>query len=298
MSILNEPSSPTVSVGIIGMGAIGCLISSQLPLSCQRFALIQGEQDFFHFAIESDSQTQQFALPAWNDQVLDMVLVCVKAAQTLAALKQWQSAISKETQIVIVQNGFGQHDQVKQLFPNNTLFAVSTTEGANRINRHHIHHAGRGITQWGYFSGPKKPLLLALDKLSGDHQNSSNIRQVLLDKLAINAAINALTVKYNCRNGDLLSQDKALQDLQSVCTEVESCYQTLNWPLSFSLFERAKQVALTTANNVSSMLQDVRNQNETEIDYINGYLVTQAKAVNLTLTTNQQLVDLIKQQVR
>lgn len=280
------------------MGAIGCLISSQLPLFCQRFALIKGEQDFFHFAIQSESQTQQFALPAWNNQQLDVVLVCVKAAQTLPALKQWQNAISKDTQVIIVQNGFGQHDQVKQMFPNNTLFAVSTTEGANRINRHHVHHAGRGITQWGYFSGPNKPLLLDLEKLSGHHQISDNIRQVLLDKLAINAAINALTVKYNCKNGDLLSQDKALQDLQKVCTEVESCYQAVNWPLSFSLFERAKQVALNTANNVSSMLQDIRNQNETEIDYINGYLVTQAKAVNLTLTTNQQLVDLVKQQLQ
>ena len=234
-------------------------------------------------------------MPAWKANTLDIVLVCVKAAQTLTALKQWQSAISEQTQIVIVQNGFGQHDQVQQMFPRNTLFAASTTEGANKINRHHIIHAGHGSTLWGYYSGPQNPLLLELDKLSGDHKISYDIRQVLLDKLAINAAINALTVKYQCKNGDLLNHAEALQDLQSVCAEVETCYQALNWPLSFVLFERAQQVALNTANNISSMLQDVRSQNETEIDYINGYLVAQAKRVGLTLSKNQQLVNLVKQ---
>ena len=292
-----QPQIKPLSIGIIGLGSIGCLMASQLPLSIQRWALLRSEANFFHFAIESEEETTQYALPAWHaapENELDIILICCKASQTLDALTQWKSAISLKTQIVILQNGFGQHDLVQQLFPNNTIFAASTTEGANRLNRHHIRHAGKGVTQWGYYAGPQQPLNLDLSTLSGTHQQQDNIQQVLLDKLAINAAINPLTVKYDCKNGDLLTNTLALADLTNICAEIESCYAALGWSLSFPLFERAEEVASKTANNISSMLQDIRSNRETEIDYINGYLSKQANTLQLDLPLNTQLVNLVK----
>lgn len=297
-----------LTIGIIGLGSIGCLIASQLPPSIQRWALLRNDDSFFHFAIESEHETTQYALPALqtaeieglylNDNAtntLDLVLICCKASQTLNALKQWKSIVSTNTQLVILQNGFGQHDLVHQMFPNNSLYAASTTEGANRLNRHHIRHAGKGITQWGYYAGPEQALKLDISTLKGTHQAQSNIQQILLDKLAINAAINPLTVKYDCLNGDLLTIEAALLDLENICDEIEACYKTLGWTLSFSLFDRAQEVAFKTANNISSMLQDIRNSLETEIDYINDYLVRKANSLNLLLPLNKQLVDLVKQ---
>lgn len=293
-----QPLKPPLSIGILGLGSIGCLIASQLPLSTQRWALLRGDEEFFHFAIESVEESTKFALPSWKSALekpeLDIILICCKASQTIDALTQWKSAFSLKTQIVILQNGFGQHDLVQQLFPNNTIFAASTTEGANRLNRHHIRHAGIGVTQWGYYAGLEQPLKLDITTLSGIHQQQDNIQQVLLDKLAINAAINPLTVKYDCPNGELLTNTLALADLTNICAEIESCYAALGWSLSFSLFERAQEVASKTANNISSMLQDVRNNRETEIDYINGYLAKQANTLQLDLPLNTQLVNLVK----
>lgn len=295
-------------IGIIGLGSIGCLIASQLQKSIQPWALLRSDDSFFHFSIKSDTDTKQYSLPALQKneiegselrdeetKTLDLVLICCKASQTLEALTQWKSVISPSTQIVILQNGFGQHDLVHQMFPNNSLYAASTTEGANRLNRHRIHHAGKGITQWGYYAGPEQTLKLDISTLNGTHQVQNNIQQVLLDKLAINAAINPLTVKYNCKNGSLLTIGDALIDLKEVCNEVEACYKTLGWTLSFSLFDRAQEIALKTADNISSMLQDIRNNRKTEIDYINNYLVCKANELNLRLPLNKHLVDLVKQ---
>lgn len=297
-SFQSQPHTPPLSIGILGLGSIGCLIASQLPVSVQRWALLRGDEEFFHFAIESDEESTKFALPSWKSALekpeLDIVLVCCKASQTIDALTQWKCAVSPKTQIVILQNGFGQHDLVQQLFPNNTLFAASTTEGANRLNRHHIRHAGKGMTQWGYYAGPDQPLNLDLTTLSGSHRQQDNIQQVLLDKLAINAAINPLTVKYDCPNGELLINKQALADLNNICCEIGSCYAALGWHISFALFERAQEVASKTANNISSMLQDIRCQRETEIDYINGYLSKQANTLQLDLPLNTQLVNLVK----
>lgn len=290
----------SLTLGILGLGAIGCLIASQLPASIKTFALLRQNNNTaktFDFLLEKESSTTRISLPVWNASApcLDVIIVCCKASQTLTALSQWQSAINPKTHIVILQNGLGQHDQVHERFPNNTLFAASTTEGANRKNRQHICHAGKGITQWGYYAGPKQPLILDLGQFEGEHIFTNNIKQALLDKLAINAVINPLTVKYDCANGALLTNPIAFAEFKRLCDEIESCLVALNLSLSFPLFERAQTIAHLTQNNISSMLQDIRHQQETEIDFINQYLIRKSAEINLILPINLQLVDFIKQ---
>lgn len=324
---INTPSSTTapltrtsesISVGIIGLGSIGCLIASQFPQSTKLFALLRHNMSQevshtmsgksthnqinktpvnFEFKLEKESKTTSISLPRWekNSACLDVVIVCCKASQTLTALSQWTSAIGDKTQIVILQNGLGQHDQVHHRFPHHTVFAASTTEGANRKGPQDIRHAGRGVTQWGYYAGPKHTLKLDLTQLDSEHSYNDNISQVLLEKLAINAVINPLTVKYNCSNGELLTNKIAFEDLKRLCDEIENALKTLKLSLSFSLVDRARKIADLTQNNISSMLQDVRNQQETEIDFINNYLISKANEIGLSLPFNQALVDLIKE---
>lgn len=293
------------SIGILGAGAIGCLIASQIPAALKTFLLPRTElphsaRTSFKFSIEDKQGVTQHHLMIWDHTPLDIVIICCKASQTLPAISQWHSAISDQTQIVILQNGLGQHDQVHDLLPNNTLFAATTTEGANRKDRHFIRHAGKGVTQWGYYAGPRNSLKLDLKQLCGDHIYNQNIKQALFDKLAINAAINPLTVKYNCPNGELLTNPLAFEEFKRLCDEIERCLTTLNISLSFPLFDRAQAIALSTQKNISSMLQDVRNQQETEINFINNYLINQALQFNnknqghIDLPINHKLVDLIQ----
>lgn len=282
--------SSDIRLGILGLGSIGCLIASQLPSSINTYALSNSPDQPFSFAIQQNDVTQPYELEAWSGEKLTILIICCKASQTLSAIKQWQDAINEHTQIVLLQNGYGQHEKVAKMFPNNTLFAASTTEGANRITQRLIHYAGVGLTQWGYFSGPQNELKLELTDLAGQHQINPDIKQVLIDKLAINAVINPLTVKYNCANGELIQKPMAHIEFKKLCSEVEALFSQLNWSLSFDLFERTKQVAQLTSHNISSMLQDYRRGNTTEIEYINGYLVNKAKEYELPLPINEALL--------
>lgn len=61
-----------------------------------------------------------------------------------------------------------------------------------------------------------------------------------------------------------------------------------------TLYSYVMQVIHLTADNLSSMLQDVQAQRHTEIDYITGYLIRRGRSHGLALAENRQLFDLIK----
>jgi 2-dehydropantoate 2-reductase len=281
----------SLAIGIIGLGAIGCLISSQLPKNSKIFALPRKPiQKSTCFQLEG----RTYEWPIWQDEKLDILLVCCKASQTIQALQQWHAAINPETQIVLLQNGLGQHQLIAKTFPQNTLFAASTTEGAFRSENNKVTHAGIGQTQWGFYNGVEKPFKLPLELLKGNHYWSDNIKQTLLNKLAINVIINPLTVKYQCKNGELLTQPEAFSEFKALCIEVEKFFNQAHYSISFNLFEKAQLIAQLTANNYSSMLQDVQNKRLTEIDFINGYLLNEATKNDMNLPISASLVKLVK----
>ena len=54
------------------------------------------------------------------------------------------------------------------------------------------------------------------------------------------------------------------------------------------------QVIDATAENISSMLQDIRALRHTEIDYINGFLLRRARAHGIAVPENTRLFEMVK----
>ena len=58
--------------------------------------------------------------------------------------------------------------------------------------------------------------------------------------------------------------------------------------------QKVESVCKATSANVSSMLQDVLNNKRTEIDYINGAIMRQGKALGIPTPVNEVLTNLVK----
>lgn len=136
-------------------------------------------------------------------------------------------------------------------------------------------------------------------------------------KLAANCVINPLTALRKCTNGELiedLTKDEFyINDLQPVVSYKDSkiacgilkevsnvaLAQARNHPnitqdnLDSLKFERLRsfvlEVMCDTARNKSSMLLDVLNHRETEIDYLNGYIVNVGIDCNIDVKANQYI---------
>lgn len=131
-----------------------------------------------------------------------------------------------------------------------------------------------------------------------------NIIHAQLKKLVINAIINPLTACFGCKNGQVFkTHDRQvlyrglLQEAGAIMRQMlshseESLHETIfSDPALSALVE---EVAEKTANNTSSMLQDIQAGRRTEIDYINGYFVSQGKRLGLPTTHHEAVCNRVK----
>ncbi|KAJ2437251.1 hypothetical protein IWW46_005411 [Coemansia sp. RSA 2440] len=145
--------------------------------------------------------------------------------------------------------------------------------------------------------------MTALAKLSLDVAvvNWSELHVQLLLKLAANAVINPATALAGCHNGLMSSHDMSTMSgfMTLACAEIAAIYARAHPHLheelsAHAIEEYVTRIVQVTAQNRSSMLQDVASGRPTEVDWINGHLVRLAHQHGVSAPINTALLALIK----
>lgn len=285
--------SLAVNITIVGPGAIGCLWAHHLSTHGHRVSL-WGRENLSHKTIQLDAQAPlrlpYNQLPALQEA--DLLLVTVKAWQVEDALTPLLDNIDHDCIVMLMHNGMGTADWLQDVLPNNPLVLATTTHGALRISSSHFEHTGTGFTHFGGINTAGKQCAFLQDVFNHALPEAlwcDNIEQALWNKLAINCAINPLTAKYSVRNGELAQKEYHPQ-LVCVVEEVHQVMEAEGIAIELNTLQsKVDDVVRLTANNLSSMQQDISHQRRSEIDYITGYLLARARAHQLELPYNQAL---------
>ncbi|ARN74782.1 ketopantoate reductase family protein [Oceanicoccus sagamiensis] len=282
---------------ILGAGAMGCLWASYLTLAGLPVVLItrnkrNGNAINLTKANHSQSITiKQITLGELKPSTLTIkhLLVTTKAQQTISALSDIKPHIDNDAILFILQNGMaGKH--IANLLPTQQLITGITTDGAYRTDELSVVHAGTGETLLG-----DKSIIDCLPKNHLAIKFCDDIDNKQWQKLAINCAINGLTAIYQCRNGELLENEEALSRIKLLCNEITAVMHALGLSVHQSIFDQTLHTLTITADNYSSMYQDCQQQQSTEIDFINGYLCSEAQRLNINCPENQRVLAAIKQ---
>ena len=243
----------------------------------------------------------RISLP-WFRSVTDitLLLVTTKAGDTLSAMEGWLPHIPKNTPVILFQNGLGSQQEVAERWPDRPILVASTTEGANRPEPDVLVHAGVGDTWVGPLTDSASDYTesvvqqLAQSGLRVHAEN--NIVPRLWQKLVVNAGINAFTALLDCPNGAIVEAPLYRQTIDGLCTEIAALLQadTGERVTPQALRERIEAVARSTASNTSSMRADVNAGRNTEIDFINGYLVQCGQRNGIATPVNQMLVQRVQ----
>ena len=282
-----EPAQWTV----LGAGAMGCLWAAciQRQLGSQAVTLVVRDgltsTPAKHIRLETATGKQDIALHIAPSRSysgsLQYLLVATKAQDVHAAIDSIEHLIGSQTVIVLLQNGLKTHYETVARFGAQRVVSISTSNGAYLRSPFHVVHAGTGETWLGQVGCDDllaRRLVAQLPSAELNIRHDSNISERLWRKFAINCCINILTALYQVQNGELLTNTYAKAEFETLCDEVESILgQTSVAPAVGNIFEQSKAVALATAENYSSTLQDVRKQQKTELAQFNRYLCNLAR---------------------
>jgi 2-dehydropantoate 2-reductase len=211
------------------------------------------------------------------------------------ALRPLLPRLSRDCHLLLLHNGLGPHEALIPHLNGRGLTLGTTSQGALRLSKHQLKQTGRGLTQFGHCAGPvMAPELKAalLSAIPGSEWVEA-ILPALWQKLAVNACINPLTAIHGVCNGEL-ADDEFQSTIAAVLSELVEVAKTQGIELQEeSLSERVYEVIRLTAANRSSMRQDVDHRRKTEIDAINGYLVSLGNRHRIATPANKALVDAI-----
>ena len=265
-----------------------------------------------------------------NTSIIHNLIVSVKGHTTVAALSNIAHRLTSESTILFLQNGMGIVDEVndkvftcKTSRPRYMLGIV--THGLRLVAPFATSHHGVGAIALGLISdesvipssfaqrdGSRLPpssryLLRTLTRtpnLAAMGLAPLELLQLQFEKLAVNAVINPLTVILDCKNGELLSNFAVTRVMRLLLSEITVVIRSMpelqHVPNLNSRFSTAKleyqivSTAKKTSSNESSMLQDFKSGKETEIDYINGYLIRRCEGLGIHCVMNYMLMQMVK----
>ena len=110
-----------------------------------------------------------------------------------------------------------------------------------------------------------------------DTEVSTNIHDLIWEKLLVNVGINALTALTGLKNGQLLDHPETVRLMEALVSEAAEVAERKGIRIAEKTIEKVKAVAEATKENRSSMGQDFDFQRKTEIDAINGAVVREAR---------------------
>ena len=308
----NFPNDNTwqMRIAIIGTGALACLFGARLSRYADVFMLgswrrgIESINDS-GIRIEDACNVEKYPVQAYFKSATipnaDCVLILVKSWQTIAAGSAAIEIIDDEGLVITLQNGLGNFEQLVRRLGVGRVVAGVTTQGAELLGPGHIRYAGGGNTYLGNNTYQEVHLenLIKVFNLAGfPIVITDNLQGLVWGKLAVSAGINAITALMHVRNGKLLSNPESEQLMIAAAHETADVAVAKGINIPYDVSEEVRDVASLTAENRSSMLQDVLRGAPTEIDYINCAVAKIGKSLGVPVPVNVKLCKLVRSSLR
>lgn len=223
------------------------------------------------------------------------LLVTTKATDSETALAPWLAGDGSGQLVLLLQNGMGVAERLRQRWPQLRIWQAVTTAGAWRDESGELHVVSDGETRAGRFDDAGDATLDAHVAALCAAQlllPATDIRTVLWQKLAVNALINPLTALHGCRNGELATLPATRALLAPLAREVDAVAQAEG--IRLDTLALATAVMQQTAGNYSSMNRDFFHHRRSELDVITGYLLERAGHHGIAAPLNRQLYTALK----
>ncbi len=232
----------------------------------------------------------------------DLIILTVKAYDTEKSIRTLKPVLGRTTVILSLQNGLGNEEIIANTIGfskgNKGVLRGITNHGVIFVKPGEIHHSGMGETVIGEIDGKKteriKKICSMFNNAGIKTRISKNIKKDVWAKTIVNSAINPVTAVTGLKNGYLLKIPELKRLMGQICLEDMRVANKSGVFFDSDVFEETKKTASLTAENKSSMLQDIESGKKTEIDFINGAIAKTGKRHGIDTPINNTLTVLVK----
>jgi 2-dehydropantoate 2-reductase len=290
-----------MQVAVIGAGAVGCYYGGLLLRAGHDVTFIGRpahvdainahglllDTQFFKGYLPAKAATDAASLAS-----PDLVLFCVKSADTEEAGRSLAGWLRPETSVLSLQNGVDNPQRLRKATGHPVIPAVVYV-GSEMAGPGHVRHHGGGDIAIG-----AAPASVALAQTLG----AAGIRTTIADdievtqwsKLVTNCAFNALSAVAGIPYGPMLEVEGTRDVVASAVQEAVMVARASGVSLPDGILEQILKIPAAMPNQMSSTAQDVARGKPSEIDFLNGYVVRKGAELGVPTPTNQALQVMVK----
>jgi 2-dehydropantoate 2-reductase len=291
-----------VRILVFGAGALGSFVGGLL--SKKNDVILIGRKRHVEAIQENGlvirGKTDTVVRPQAKEQLdgneaPEWVMVATKSYDTEDAMRAL-NAFHEDAVFLSLQNGLG-NEEVISRYARRVVGGV-TSHGITMDRPGRIIHAGIGRTVLGDYQGAEgraAEMVEALTEAGIETEKTDDIRTEIWKKVIVNAGINPLSAITGQKNGFILESPDLERTLEAICLEAVAVANAHGIDISSEeAVEQAKEVARLTAENKSSMLQDIERGRRTEIDSICGAIMNLGEAGGILTPFNSAMFATVK----
>jgi len=229
---------------------------------------------------------------------VDMAVVLVDSNATRAAATALATVLPANGFALTLQNGIGNIEALIAALGRERVVGGSTYNSAARLAPGRVLHSNIGKTTIGELDGRSSERATAIAELFGKAglptAVSDNVIGHIWMKFVLNVAINPVAAITGLRGGEIARTEPARRLLERVLDEVLAVVAAKGITLPEPDPRQAVLDHAWGRYNRPSMLQYVEQGRRTEIDALNGALLTEAKALGIACPINEAIVLTVK----
>ena len=230
--------------------------------------------------------------------LFDLVLVTVKSYDTASIAAQIAPGVGPETIVLSLQNGVESEAVLASALRLPPLLGAMTQIGTELVAPGVVRHVAEGTIFFGEMDGQESPRSRALAELftaaTVRHHLSTDIVRMLWDKLAWNAAHNAVTAITHTTAAEAAAIPATAAVLRDAMLEVVAVAQAQGIQIDR---ERVELVIAYSREHLgslrTSMLQDLERGRRLEHEALNGAVIRYGEKVGVATPVNRTLYGLL-----
>jgi len=220
----------------------------------------------------------------------DMLILSTKATANEELLNEIKDKISESNVLLVLQNGLGNEDRIRNIINCHVIRGIITS-GTTFLEPGIIECSNLGDL-FIEKSEQSKKLIDIFNNTGINTQIAEDMKERVWKKVIVNCVMNTMTAILKVKNGELAKIPNVAKSIIDECVEVAD-KEGLELDNN-EMFEFVMKTIDASAENKSSMFQDILKGRKTEIDFLNGRVVELGKEHNIKTPVNEVLVSLIK----